>query len=509
MSASREKKARKDGVTPDLVQQQETVLQEQKAKTRKNVMIGIAVTLVVVLLIGSIVLFRGPYFTKNAIAVTTGEHELSPVTVRYYYMDTYNQMYQSYGTMFSSMFPTGENIEDQIFDETTGQTWGDLLMESALEEIRGAYAVYDDAMANGYVLSEAGEQALENTKAMLELYAEMNGITPDGYLRQVYGTGSNMETYMEYQRVMNTVTYYQAEHLESFTYSAEELAETYEADPSAYDMFTYHTYLVTPEKVGEESNNEEVMKAAEAFAADTEGDLEAYLKTCDELSNSNVYINGTSTLRSNSRISVLSDSISGWITDPARQEGDTIAIQEGDTGYYVLYFVSRETNDYDAMNVRSIKLSAVSTADDGTSTTNWELVDAELGFFRTEFDAYEDRIEAYNQLAPLYSDDEATANNGGIYQNVAKGTFEEAVDEWLFGEAHEVGDSQVIKGEDAYYVIYVESIDGTYRDYLVDQDLRSADFNEWVTEVTEGATLEQNEKGMSRVDRTIINQAAQ
>ena len=113
MSASREKKARKDGVTPDLVQQQETALQEQKTKTRKNILIGIAVTLAVVILIGSIVLLRGPFRTKNVIAASTGDHELAPITVRYFYIDAYNSLYQNYGSMFAMMFPEGGDISQQ------------------------------------------------------------------------------------------------------------------------------------------------------------------------------------------------------------------------------------------------------------------------------------------------------------------------------------------------------------------------------------------------------------
>ena len=78
MSASREKRSRKETVNTAAAQQ----AAEKKAKSRKNVLIGVAIALVVVLIIGSIVLFKGPYFRTHSVAVTTGTHELSPATVR-------------------------------------------------------------------------------------------------------------------------------------------------------------------------------------------------------------------------------------------------------------------------------------------------------------------------------------------------------------------------------------------------------------------------------------------
>ena len=88
MSASREKRSRQ-GTQEEILNKKLAAEAAKKAKTKKNTLIGIAVTLVVILLIGSIVLINGPFFLNSTVAVTTGSHELTPVQVRYFYLDAY------------------------------------------------------------------------------------------------------------------------------------------------------------------------------------------------------------------------------------------------------------------------------------------------------------------------------------------------------------------------------------------------------------------------------------
>ena len=511
MSASREKKARKEGQAAELTQQQA----EQKAKsakTRKNVLIGVAIALVVVLIIGTIVLVKGPYFRKHSVAVRTGSHELSPVAVRYFYYDAFSEFYQNYGSMFSLVFDGEGTFDESVYNAETGETWGDVIMQDAMERIRTVYAVYDKAVSEGFVLSEEGEASLTNTESTLSIYAQLSGVTEDDYLRATYGNGSDLDSFMEYQRVLTTVSYYQQEKLNSFSYSQDELDAAYAAAPSDYDVYTYHSYLVKAPTVEAEEGAEEsastvdmdaAKAVAEQFAAEAEGDLDRYLELCNEDSGSDTYTDGTTSLRSNYRSNSMSENIKSWITDPARQEGDTAALEYPDTGYYVIYFVGSSDNNYDALNIRSIKISASTTNDAGETVLDWDAAKAKLDEFQNEFEAAEDPLTALDDLAYTYSDDSATKYDGGAYETVYRGQFESAVDEWLFGENRAAGDTAVIQGEDAYYFLYVEGSAGCYRDYLVDQSLRNAAYTEWYDGVTADATVEKQDFGMNRVYRTL------
>ena len=504
MSASREKKARKDGGVPQANPQQAAA----KAKTRKNVLTGIAVALVVVLIIGSIVLFKGPYFRTHSVAVTTGTHELAPITVRYFYQDAFTQFYQTYGSMLGSVYASGSDISTQVYDEETGKTWGDALMESAIEQIRTTYAVYDDAVANGYVLSEAGETALSNTESMITMYATLSQVSENDYLRATYGNGASLQSYLDYQRILVTASYYQQENRDSYTYTADELNAAYEESPADYNVYSYHTYLIRPDSTSESTDEEseaakaEALEKAENMAAASENDLEQYLALCNELSGTENYTDGTMSLRENYRASSMSDEVKAWVTDAARQEGDTTVI-ETESGDYVLYFVSVGTNDYDALNIRSIKISATTTDDSGNTVADWDTAKTQLDAFQAELDAADDPLTALDDLAKTYSSDTNTKYDGGKYETVHRGQFESAVDDWLFDETHAAGDTTVIEGSDGYYFLYVEGSAGSYRDYLVDQALRNSDYSDWYNALVENATAEENDFGMGHVVRTL------
>ena len=81
------------------------------------------------------------------MAVRTGSHELSPVDVRYFYYDAFSEFYQNYGSMFSLVFDGEGTFDESVYNAETGETWGDVIMQDAMERIRTVYAVYDKAVS--------------------------------------------------------------------------------------------------------------------------------------------------------------------------------------------------------------------------------------------------------------------------------------------------------------------------------------------------------------------------
>lgn len=511
MSASREKKTRQDGFSagpsPD-----DTANAASKSKIRKNVLIGIAITLVVVLSIGSIVLFRGPYFRNHSTAMMVGDHELTPTMVRYFYSDTFSQMNQTYGSIFSQVFGTGE-MQDEIYDEEAGETWGDFVMEQTLEQIRATYAVYDEAMAQGYVLSEAGESSLSSADTMITLYAQYSGVTDDDYVRNAYGSGASKATYMEYERLLTTVAYYEQEVNDNFSYTQEQLNAAYDESPADYSYYNYHSYYISGQSSSEDEEEqaaamEEAKATAEAMAEESQDNLEAFLAKCNELSGAETYTDGTASLRSNTAVSAMSTAMREWVTDASRQEGDAVAVAYEDYGYYVLYFVSSSDNNYDALDMNLITISASATDSDGNTTMDWDAAKEQLDQLQAEYKGYEDAETAFSELASVYSDDEDTAYSGGAYEYVYDGQFDAALNEWLFDSDREIGETAVVQGDSAYYFVCFGGASGNYRDYLVEQVLRSADYEAWYEATIADAVATKNDFGMKHVNMTLTVQSS-
>jgi len=518
MSASREKRSRQ-GTQEEILNQKLAAEAEHKAKKKKNTLIGIAVTLVVVLLIGSIVLVNGPFFLHSTVAVTTGSHELSPVQVRYYYLDSYQQMVNSgYGSILSMMYGEQTDISQVIYDDTTGQTWAEYVMETALEDIRTSYAIYDDAMANGYTLSEEGAQALKQAMDTIDLYAQMYGVSTDVYLSNIYGRGANKETYEAYQNVLAIVNEYQVTKSESYTYDEATLNATYEADPTLYKAYTYRSYLVSvnnedgtkPEGDALTAAMEEAKATAEKMAADSEGNEQSYLASCVKVSGNEAHLDGELTLRKSVRRENMSISIREWVTDPAREAGDTAAIEYEGNGYYVVYFLGSDDNDYDAWNIRSIYINATTTDADGNSVIDFEAVQPQVDALMADVEASADLLADMDGLAMAFSDDENTYTTGGVYEYVSKASFHESVTEWLYAEGRKAGDYELIQTNNGYYFIYVEENAGNYRDYLISLDLMLDEFNVWRAEITAStaATATVVENGMKRVPTSLLTPAS-
>lgn len=510
MSASREKRSRKEAPVNQAAQQQAA---EKKAKFKKNLTIGIAIALVIVLIFGALVFFKGPYLRNNTVAVTVGSQELTPTQVHYYYVDEFTQFVGNFGEMAAYFFDDPSNIENQVYDEATGATWGDYVMQEAMLDIANEYAVYEEALANGYEMSEEAQATLDSTRDYINMYASMYGVDGDAYIRSIYGNASSVESYMEYQAVKTLAYYYQEDTKAALSYTEDDIRAEDEANPMEYNAYTYHSYLVsgyvdTEDEAEMAAAMEEARANAAAMAEATQGDLDAYLAYCDQLSETDAYTNELRSLRENYTGTMMTESVKAWVTDPARQEGDVGVVEISDTGCYVLYYVSQHDNNYEAPNARVIEISAKTTDESGNEVVDFSVAETKLDNLLADVAKHEadgDDVDGtYNNLAGIYSSNEDTRYNGGKYEFISKDEFEEDVTSWLFAEDRVAGDTTSIRGEDAIFYIYYEGIGGNYRDNLIIEELRERDFTTWYETLTADAEAAvQPQSGMKYVDRKL------
>ena len=69
-----------------------------------------------------------------------------------------------------------------------------------------------------------------------------------------------------------------------------------------------------------------------------------------------------SDIRYSSATSSYNQDLADWLFDSSRQNGDTTYIA-GNDGYFVAFYVGRETHDYNLVNVRHILISVSDTTD--------------------------------------------------------------------------------------------------------------------------------------------------
>ena len=493
MSASRKKKERK-------AQSAEApVMQGQEAK--KGMSRGLKTTLIVVcaiVVIAAVVFFSmvtGGYFASHSTAATVGSHNLTPAMVNFFYRTQVYEFLNSYGSILGM---DANTLSTQVYNDETGETWGDLLMEQALNTAAQTYAIYDEAIANGAALTEDDQSQIDTALTSFELSAAQQGYAnTNAYITAVYGTGCNAKNYTEFVTVSLIADNYRQQVNDGFTYTVEDLAAEYEANPADYNTYTYRQFLIGDSLFQTDDNalsDEELAEKKEALAtemaASTQGDEQAFIDAAYENaseSNKESYADESYTLRSYNGASLV-EAQRDWLADSARQTGDTTAINVDGT-WYVLFYLSCDVNDWQLPNVREIPFTATDSSDEDAMNEAKASAEAALA----EYEAGEQTAEAFTALVQKYTGDETAT---GLTENVTPNSGSDEYNAWAFDAARQTGDAAVVETSSGYSVLFFDSYGSVYRDTLIETALRNADYSAWYTGVTENASFTEQSFGM-------------
>ena len=499
MSASRKKKERKE------LASEAPVSQSQPAK--KGMSRGLKTTLIVVcaiIVVAAVVFFSmvtGGYFASHSTAATVGTHSLTPAMVNYYYRNAVSSM-SSYASYLG--LDVNSSLTTQVYNEETGETWADLLLDQALTQAAQVYAIYDEAVANGYTLTEDDQSQIDTVLSSYELSASASGYgSVNAFLAANYGAGSSAESFREFLTVNTIAENYSAKVNSDFTYTADDLAAEYEADPAEYNTYTYRQFLITDSLFqtddGTELTEDELAEKKEALAAEmaasTEGDEQAFIDAAYENaseSNKDSYADESYTLRSYTGSSIT-DAQLEWLSDSARQTGDTTAI-DADGSWYVLYYISCDTNDWQLPDIREIPFAAADASDEDAMNEAKASAEAALA----EYESGEQTAEAFTALVQQYTGDETAT---GLTENVTPGSGSDEYNAWCFDTARQTGDAAVVETSTGYSVLFFDGLGDVYRDTLVESALRSNAYSDWYTGLTENASYTEQSFGMRFVTK--------
>ena len=173
-----------------------------------------------------------------------------------------------------------------------------------------------------------------------------------------------------------------------------------------------------------------------------------------------------------------------WMQDAARKAGDSTVYEQENGGYYVVLFQSRETEEYNTVNVRHILVKPVDAdGDSAISDDEKAAAEAKMDEIKAEWEAGEQTEDAFAELANKYSEDPGSNSNGGLYENVYKNQMVEEFNDFCFADGRKAGDVDVVYNENTgYHLIYFVGEGMAYTDYVAQNLLRSEDFSAWQEE---------------------------
>lgn len=473
MSASKQKKLRKEQ-EDERISAQRREEKKEKRKSVRNAIIGVIVAVVII----AILVFNSNLFYRHFTAVTVGDEDYTAAELSFFYNSTYNSYVQNYGSMLSYMgLDTSKSLRSQAYGED--QTWADFFKETAVSQMQSITTLWKEAQKEGFVLSDEQQEELQSLITSLDTVHEGTGVSNKRYFSAVYGKGVTKDIAAEMIERSYIAECFSQFKGESFTYTAEELDSRYEENKDDYDIYEYMSAFVSGTADEENGIDEET---AMAEAKET---AEAILKGVDsqeDFANKAKIETENEVTPQSSDGSSLSADYADWLKDASRQEGDTTVV-EGSYGYTAVYFISRSDNDYATKNVRHILVNA--EADDTGAYTD-EAKDAAKQKAEEILKEWEDgdaTEDSFAELANQYSEDSGSNTTGGLYENVPQGQMVQEFNDWIYDSSRKSGDTGIVFNEDTnycgYHVMYFVGDGENYRDVLTDTDMRNEDYQNW------------------------------
>ena len=536
MSASSKKKLRKENAAAALTEKQRK--EQAEAKKLKAITISfIAVMLVIALTAASVLSVRAVnnsgIIDRNTIAAVTGEHKLNSVQMNYYFTDyirgLYSQWETSYGEYVASyMSMMGLNLNAPLSEQkssmATDKTWAEYFFDEALNKAKDDYALYDKAIAEGFKLSEDEQTTIDYNMQILELSAMYSGAaSTNKYLQAIYGYGADVASYKEYSEITTIATAYYNKYSDSLSYNDAAIREHEKDKFNNYSSFSYAVYHVSANEYLEggttaddgtvtytDAQKDAAVKAAEKVANELAAstNITELDKAISLLEVNAKKDNVASTKYDDVMYSSVTAALQEWLANSERKADDITVIPNETTtkdadgketktvnGYYVVLFTSRNDNLRPLANVRHllVKFEGGTTDSKGNKTYS----DTEKATAKAEAErllqvwkdgnATEDTFIA---LVKEHSDD-SSKDSGGLFEDIhPKSNYVDSFRTWSLDSSRKAGDTGVIVSEYGYHVMYYSSDDElTYRDYMISEDLRTADVEKWFNAIVEPATI--------------------
>ncbi|HNW05330.1 MAG TPA: peptidylprolyl isomerase [Oscillospiraceae bacterium] len=447
------------------------------------------------------------------VCVTAGGREFTVAEMDFLYRkllwSVYNSLYSNYGDSVSGILDPTKSLDEQYY--TQDVSWNDYLTQYTLYSLKSVAALLNEAEAQSYAYSEDVAESVAAQKTNLTDAAQQVGLTEEAYLTETYGPAATAEVFERVVTLIAQATEYSNFRRDALALTDEEIRAAYEAESYLYDTvsFRFAFFSGAPAEEESESAAEASSQAAESEAAadpalmaqaEEKANALAAAKTEEEFvaavlagapeEDKEYYETDEATLIEDLAYGDVPETFSGWLFQEGHALGDTTVI-ESDSGYYVFFFLDRDSPDYATVNVRHILFQPETDESGIASDENWAAAEAEAEAALAEYKAGEQTEAAFATLAALRSEDGGTKANGGLCENVYKGQMVTAFDDWCYDETRAPGGTGIVKSTYGYHVMYFVGEGQNYLTAYLGDQMAQDQFDGWMsglTDATEAVT---------------------
>lgn len=470
---------------------------QEEQKSRRSMVIYSVVAVVVAVAAAAMIIWNSGLVQRNLTALDVNGTKYSAADVQYYYKSIRDSQ--------AGYFNSDVSTKRQVYDEATGQTWYDHLMDQAVEQLTRNTALAQQAQAEGYALSDDAKTSLNAFLSQLDTAWIGQNTTREALIRANFGPHMTYDRLVELLNLEYLASDYAQTKLEGVEHPESDYDAYYaehagELDTVTYSQFTCRAASSLTHEEGESSatmedpvETLETLKTeqkalAEELKAKLEGgaDPEAL---ADEYSEQL----GGSTVSGHALGSnlIAYTSYGDWLTDSARKAGD-VTIVENDAEsayyYYVIRYEGRELDQEPTHTVRHL-LARAGTGSEPTQE-EYDAAEQEAQGFWDEWKAGEATEASFAALASANSDDSSSAQNGGLISNITSSSGDvEAFRDWALDPARKAGDVGLVKTEYGWHLMYYVSTNEPVWRQTALNALQNQDYEDLANSASENWTV--------------------
>lgn len=431
------------------------------SKAKRNTVIAVVCTVLVVALLGSLVayssLVTSGYFLRNTVVATTENYAVDNAVFSYFF----HKYYQEFNNTYGYYFPINANVSLKgqacsLYND--GSTWFDFFAANAKSNLANTLAFCEEAKARGIALTEEDYEDIDNAIASIKDAAKQAGVTVSYYTHAMFGSGVNQKDLRRALELSVLASKCNQAIIESYNYTEADFNKYIEENPSALVYAEYAAFdMSTSDTMADDVKTAELLQGyLDRFAAvTTKEEFEAiafdYLRNVTYLDDEKVTdeaIREEVADLSTKATYVKDNATSEWAFADDRKVGDVFTSVNEDKNTYSAYMLlsAPSLDEYNTVNVRHILLSTATYGSDEAAKAKAEEILA----------GFTGGADAFAALANEYSEDTGSNTNGGLYENVGKGEMVETFDAWIYADGRKAGDTGIVKSDYGYHVMFFD-----------------------------------------------------
>lgn len=421
---------------------------------------------------------EAPKGEGDAVVLTSEHYTVTAAQMQFFFSKVYDDFASQYGDMINYMIDPKKSLREQScpVDQTGKMTWFDYFADGALTSVKSYVVMAESAIKEGFTLTDADRELIEGQLADIVTAAKDKKYSSvEDYIRDYYGSMATVESLKSCFELFILANNYHQHLYGGYTFT--------DADYKAYannnpeqcykaDFMYFRMSADIKEEVSDEVKAQKwaelkaeaiafnnAVKDKDSFLAQVENYMRSRCTIVEDESKVDygnmVY---TEKLLSEAVNSAYTKDISyakgtpnvDWIFKEGRLSGEQTVI-ENEEGYsceIIFMLKPKYLPDEPTVDVRHILFNV----DDKEGSDEKAKAKAEQLYESwKKGDATED---SFAKLAMENTEDTGSAASGGLYEAVVPGQMVTEFNDWCFDSARKAGDTDIVKTDYGYHVMY-------------------------------------------------------